>query len=71
MWAREMERANSGVIREVPNLQEKYIVRDSWTKLNVSPAKIMQVHSLLNLLLACVIICHRFALLTIEGQSNS
>ena len=28
---------------EVPKLQERYIVRDSWTMLNVSPAKIMQV----------------------------
>jgi hypothetical protein len=27
----------------VPRLRECHIIRDSWTKLNVSPAKIMQV----------------------------
>ena len=27
----------------VPRLREAYIQRDSWTKLNVAPAKIMQV----------------------------
>lgn len=28
----------------VLKLWETYVLRDSWTKLNVAPAKIMQVH---------------------------
>ena len=30
--------------RVVAQLREVHILRDSWTKLNVSPAKIMQVY---------------------------
>ena len=44
VWTREMDRAKAGLMREVPKLQERHIIRDSWTKLNVSPAKIMQVN---------------------------
>ena len=33
----------SGLTRTVPKLRETHIIRDSWTKLNVAPAKIMQV----------------------------
>ena len=28
----------------VPKLREIHIIRDPWTKLNVAPAKILQVH---------------------------
>ena len=31
--------------RMIPRLREIHIIRDSWTKLNVTPAKIMQVCS--------------------------
>ena len=44
MYQRECERRNKGCARMVPRLREVHILRDSWTKLNVSPAKIMQVH---------------------------
>ena len=43
MFARECERRNTGQARMVPKLRETHVIRDSWTKLNVSPAKIMQV----------------------------
>ncbi len=43
MWLRECERLNTGVARRVPKLLPSYIERDAWTKLNVAPAKIMQV----------------------------
>ena len=43
MWDREKERRDSDQIRLVPGLLESYIERDAWSKLNVKPAKIMQV----------------------------
>lgn len=43
MYKRECDRRNSGRARMVPRMRESYVIRDSWTKLNVSPAKIMQV----------------------------
>ena len=46
MWMRECERKGKGHARMVPKLRETHIIRDSWTKLNVSPAKIMQVHTI-------------------------
>ena len=41
MYSRECERARSGLTRMIPKLKEIYIIRDSWTKLNVTPAKIL------------------------------
>ena len=46
LWKREEERAERGLMSEVPKLKERYIKRDSWTRLNVAPAKIMQVSAL-------------------------
>ena len=43
MFNRECERADKGVAQMVPKLREVHIIRDSWTRLNVAPAKIMQV----------------------------
>lgn len=43
MYDRECSRVKNGKTRMVPKLKEAFIIRDSWTKLNVSPAKIMQV----------------------------
>lgn len=40
LYERECDRVHRGLTRMVPKLKE---VRDSWTKLNVTPAKIMQV----------------------------
>ena len=44
MWIRECDKKKTGHARMVPKLRESHIVRDSWTKLNVAPAKIMQVY---------------------------
>ena len=44
MWMRECNRRENGHARVVPKLRETHIIRDSWTKLNVAPAKIMQVY---------------------------
>ncbi len=45
MWEREVERRDMHHIRMVPELVKSYIERDAWTKLNVKPAKFMQVHT--------------------------
>ena len=39
----DLFRAKNGLSRQVPKLKHSYTVRDAWTRLNVSPAKIMQV----------------------------
>ena len=46
MYERECARAKEGNARMIPKLREAYIIRDSWIKLNVAPAKIMQVRIL-------------------------
>lgn len=43
MYKREVNKARQQQTRMIPHLKEIHILRDSWTKLNVSPAKIMQV----------------------------
>ena len=43
MFTREVERAKNGIRRKIPGLKESYVKRDIWTRLNVKPAKIMQV----------------------------
>lgn len=42
-YSRECECVRQGLTRMVPKLKEVYVICDSWTKLNVAPAKIMQV----------------------------
>ena len=44
MWERDMKRTASGKLSSLPGMQQRYITRDSWTRLNVKPAKIMQVY---------------------------
>ena len=44
VYRTDIMRARNGKSRRVPKLKYSYIVRDSWTRLNVLPAKIMQVH---------------------------
>lgn len=39
----DLVRAKYGLSRRVPKLKYSYIYRDSWTRLNVFPANIMQV----------------------------
>ena len=46
MWERDLARTdpkNGGLLTQLPGMRESYIHRDSWTRLNVKPAKIMQV----------------------------
>lgn len=43
MYHRECQRRNNGLARMVPHLREIHVLRDAYTKLNVIPAKIMQV----------------------------
>ncbi len=47
LYLRECELRNKGAARTVPRLREIHLLRDSWTKLNVHPAKIMQVYLVL------------------------
>ena len=49
MYKWEVNRAKQQLTRMVPCLKEVHCVRDAWTKLNVSPAKIMQVEKLIEL----------------------
>ena len=46
MYKREVSRAKQQQTCMVPCLKEIHILQDSWTKLNISPAKIMQVCSI-------------------------
>ena len=43
LYSREYQRRDKGHARMVPKLRESYVFWDAWTKLNVLPAKIMQV----------------------------
>ena len=43
LFDRECQRVIDENARMIPKLREAYIIRDSWIKLNVAPAKIMQV----------------------------
>ena len=43
VFAQEMERAANGLSRKVPGLKYAFVYQDNWTRLNVLPAKIMQV----------------------------
>ena len=43
LYERECDRLSTGLTRMVPKMKEVYVIRDAWTKLNVTPAKIMQI----------------------------
>ena len=43
LYSRECQRRDQGHARMIPKLREVHVLRDAWTKLNVLPAKIMQV----------------------------
>ena len=43
MYSREVERMQAGQATRIPKLKESHILRDSWTRLNVLPSKVMQV----------------------------
>ncbi len=45
MLRREVGRMRQSELPRVPGLKESYVYRDPWTRLNVKPAKIMQVSS--------------------------
>ena len=46
MYKRELVHAQQNHARMIPQLKETHCLRDAWTKLNVLPAKIMQVCNL-------------------------
>lgn len=50
-YDREVERMKQNLPKLVKKLQKSYIERDSWTKLNVLPAKILQVCNQISFLL--------------------
>ena len=43
MLKRELGRIQNGQACRVPGLMESFVHRDTWTRLNVKPAKIMQI----------------------------
>ena len=43
MWDRERSKRDHNQICLVPGMIQAYVERDAWTKLNVKPAKLMQV----------------------------
>ena len=53
MPKREVERMKNNELVRVPGLKENYVYRDSWTRLNVKPAKIMQVFIHMNMHSTC------------------
>ena len=56
MYDCECQRVRSGNARMVPKLREVHIIQDSWTKLNASPAKIMQIRKSIELIF-CFMLC--------------
>ena len=44
LYKRELVRVHNNQARVVPRLREAHCLQDSWTKLNVLPATIMQVN---------------------------
>ena len=53
MYRREISRIRAGQCSRVPKLKENHIRRDSWTRLNVLPSKIMQVCFVLFYVFTC------------------
>ena len=62
LYKREVSRAQLNCAKMVPRLKETHCLRDAWTKLNVLPAKIMQVNIMylicrwLLLMVQCILI---------------
>ena len=46
MLYREVQWKKNNQLARVPGSKRNYVFRDPWTRLNVKPAKIMQVHSI-------------------------
>lgn len=56
MLRREVERQKKNQLPRVPGLKPSYVYRDAWTRLNVKPAKLMQVCGI-----QCVCqLCHNY-----------
>jgi hypothetical protein len=58
MYKRESKRLKRNETRMVHRLKEVHVIRDSWTKLNVTPAKIMQQEHVLSELYNYIITNH-------------
>ena len=46
LYVRELSRIRAGQCSRVPTLKQSHIRRDSWTRLNVLPSKVMQVRGI-------------------------
>ena len=44
-YEQDQERAQQNLSRRVPGLKYNFVHRDNWTRLNVLPAKIIQVRT--------------------------
>lgn len=51
-----MARAEQDLSHNVPGLKFAFVYRDNWTRLNIRPAKIMQVPSYLTVFIIVVIL---------------
>ena len=58
LYQREVGRIQAGQVTRVPKLKESFIVRDSWTRLNVMPSKVMQVHICIRVV--CCVYIHNY-----------
>lgn len=58
VYKADLYRAKIGISRRVPGLTYSHVVRDSWTRLNVLPAKIMQVLFSWEFTISMILIAH-------------
>ena len=61
LYSREIKRMKEGKRVWVPGLKSNFIYRDSWTRLNVRPAKIMQaskIHIVMAMLNQYSMLCY-------------
>jgi len=70
MLAREIERKKSDQLPRVPGLKENFVYRDAWTRLNVKPAKIMQVLTLPCQLLLGVILQQEYVISELQEYAS-
>ena len=69
VYERDLYRAQHCISRRVPGLKYAHVVRDNWTRLNVLPAKIMQVSECLQAQYSISIIIF-FSIATLHAVSD-
>ena len=67
VYERDLYRAQRCISRRVPGLKYAHVVCDNWTRLNVLPAKIMQVSKSFQVLLNFILI---FSIVTLHAVCN-